>query len=116
MRIAVAQFQAKDGDKKYNLSVIDKLTERARSGGADLITFHEMSITAYTHTKNLELTEISELAEKIPDGDSSKQLIEISGKYNMPVLAGLVEEENGLCDGCLQGPMIMAFIMPLPIL
>ncbi|MGM0526973.1 MAG: nitrilase-related carbon-nitrogen hydrolase [Bacteroidota bacterium] len=95
MRISVAQFQAKDGDKKYNLSVIDKLTERARSGGADLITFHEMSITAYTHTKNLGLNDISELAEDIPGGESSKKLTEISDNYHMPVLAGLLEKANG---------------------
>ena len=28
LKIAVAQFQPKDGDKDYNLSVIDKLTEK----------------------------------------------------------------------------------------
>lgn len=95
MKISVAQFQPKDGDKKYNLSVIDKLTERAKTGGADLITFHELSITAYTHIKNLELNEITILAEQIPDGESSKQLIEISAKYNMPVLAGLAEIDKG---------------------
>ncbi|MEA1886246.1 MAG: nitrilase-related carbon-nitrogen hydrolase [Bacteroidota bacterium] len=95
MKIAVAQFQPKDGDKAYNLSVIDKLTERAKTGGADLITFHELSVTAYTHTKELDLKEITELAEHIPSGESFKQLIEISDKYNMPILASLVEKDNG---------------------
>ncbi len=45
MNVAVAQFQPKDGDKVYNLSVIRKLAEKAKSKGADLISFHEMSIT-----------------------------------------------------------------------
>ncbi len=95
MKIAVAQFQPKDGDKKYNLSVIDKLTEKAKSGGADLITFHEMSITAYTYTKNLNFQKITELAESIPFGQSTAKLMEISGRYDMPILAGLVEKDDG---------------------
>lgn len=50
MNISVAQFQPKDGDKAYNLSIIRKLAEKAKSNNADLISFHEMSITAYTFT------------------------------------------------------------------
>lgn len=94
MKIAVAQFEPKDGDKQYNLSVIDKLTRKARLQGADVISFHEMSITAYTFTKNLALSEITELAENIPDGKSTRKLIEISKRYDIPILAGLVEKDN----------------------
>ena len=45
IRIAVAQFEPKDGDKSYNLSIIENLTSRAKELGADLISFHELSIT-----------------------------------------------------------------------
>ena len=31
LKIAVAQFQPKDGDKEYNLSVIEKLTAKAKA-------------------------------------------------------------------------------------
>jgi 5-aminopentanamidase len=95
MKIAVAQFEPKDGDKKYNLSVIEKLTHKAKDNGAGLISFHEMSVTAYTHTKDLNLVEITELAEEIPEGKSTGQLIKISDSYKIPVLAGMVEKENG---------------------
>ena len=95
MKIAVAQFQPKDGDKEYNLSVIDTLTKEAKEKGAELISFHEMSITAYTFTKDLSLSEITDLAEEVPSGQSTKQLMEISSKYQLPVLAGLVEKEGG---------------------
>jgi predicted amidohydrolase len=95
MNIAVAQFEPKDGDKKYNLSIIDKLTQKAKLNGADVISFHEMSITAYTFTKDLNLTEIIALSEEIPNGESTKQLITLSKKYDIPILAGLVEKENG---------------------
>lgn len=95
MNLAVAQFEPKDGDKKYNLSVIENLTKKAKSNGADVISFHEMSITAYTFTKNLTIEQITDLAENIPNGESSSALIQISKKYNIPILAGLIEIENG---------------------
>ncbi len=94
MNVAVAQFEPKDGDKAYNLSIIEELTKKAKSQGADVISFHEMSITAYTFTKNLDLTEITELAEAVPNGKSTQELIKISNTYNIPILAGLVEKEG----------------------
>lgn len=94
MKLAVAQFEPKDGDKNYNLSVIDRLTKHAKQRGAGVISFHEMSITAYTFTKDLDRSEISALAEEVPHGNSTKQLMDISRKHNIPILAGLVEKEN----------------------
>jgi len=95
MNIAVAQFQPKDGDKAYNLSVIRKLAEKAKLKGADLITFHEMSITAYTFTKGLSLQQITDLAEEVPKGESTQELMAISKALNIPILAGLVEKSDG---------------------
>lgn len=94
MKVAVAQFQPKDGDKSYNLSIIERLTKDAKQGGADLISFHEMSISAYTFTKDLSLQEMMELAEEVPAGPSTQRLIDISSQYQIPVLAGLVEKEK----------------------
>ena len=95
MKVAVAQFQPKDGDKKYNLSVIRGLAEQAKSKGADIISFHELSVTAYTFTKDLTREEITDLAEEIPNGESTQKLFNISQKLDMPILAGLIEKENG---------------------
>jgi predicted amidohydrolase len=95
MNIAVAQFEPKDGDKAFNLEIIRKLTETAKSQGADVISFHEMSITAYTFTKNLSLEQLTDLAEEIPSGHSTQELIEISKDFDMPILAGLVEKSGG---------------------
>jgi len=94
MNIAVAQFSPKDGDKSYNLSVIERLTKKAKLEGADVISFHEMSVTAYTYTKELSLSELTELAESVPDGESTQKLIRISRKYDIAILAGLVEIEE----------------------
>ena len=95
LNIAVAQFEPKDVDKKYNLSVIEKLTAKAKQAGADVISFHELCITAYTHLKNLSKKELDNLAEEIPTGNSTWELIRLSKKYDISILAGLVEKENG---------------------
>lgn len=92
LNLAVAQFQPKDGDKAYNLSRIRKLTEKAKSKGADIISFHEMCITAYTFTKDLSREEMFELAEEVPNGPSTSELIKIARDFDIPILAGLVEK------------------------
>lgn len=94
LKIAVAQFQPKDGDKEYNLSVIEKLTSKAKESGAEVISFHELSITAYTFFKDLSREEVVKLAEPVPDGESVKKLIQMAAKYEMTILAGLVELRN----------------------
>jgi len=94
LKIAVAQFEPKDGDKAYNLSVIEKLTARAKDEGAEVISFHEMSITAYTFFKDIDREQVKNLAEKVPDGDSTQKLIKIAERHDITILAGLVEIEN----------------------
>ena len=47
IRSAAAQFEHRDGDKAYNLQRIDQLTARAVASGAEEVSFHEGSITAY---------------------------------------------------------------------
>ncbi|MFN5813068.1 MAG: nitrilase-related carbon-nitrogen hydrolase, partial [Bacteroidota bacterium] len=48
LKIATAQFENRSGDKNYNLSVIEKLSAKAAAEGADVIAFHECSITGYS--------------------------------------------------------------------
>lgn len=92
IKIAVAQFEPKNGDKEYNLSRIEYLAKKAKDGGAEVISFHEMSITAYTFFKDLNRAQVYELAEEVPNGQSCKRLIDISKKYDIPILAGMVEK------------------------
>ena len=111
MNVAVAQFQPKDGDKAYNLGVIRRLASQAKADGADLISFHEMSITAYTFTKDLDLDQLTTLAEEVPNGKSTKELISISKALDLPILAGLVEKENDKLYNtyiCVNGEKIVA--------
>ena len=54
LKIATAQFEHKSADKAYNLSVIEKLAQQAAAQGAEVIAFHECSITGYTFARNLD--------------------------------------------------------------
>ena len=94
IRISTAQFEHKSGDKEYNLSVIDRLAEKASQEGAHAIAFHECSVSGYTFARHLSKEQMLDLAEIIPSGDSIKKLREIAKKYNLAVLAGLFEKDN----------------------
>ncbi|MEK6482090.1 nitrilase family protein [Catalinimonas sp. 4WD22] len=94
INIAVAQFEPKDGDKAYNLSVIERLTKEAKGQGADVVCFHELSVTAYTFLKDLEQKELLDLSEQVPEGKSCQQLIRIAQENDVYILAGLVERDG----------------------
>ncbi|ORY36664.1 Nitrilase/cyanide hydratase and apolipo protein N-acyltransferase [Rhizoclosmatium globosum] len=103
LKIATAQFEHRSGDKAYNLSVIDQLTGQAAAAGADVIAFHECSITGYTFARKLTHDQMVALAEVVPGGPSINQLIAIAAKHNMTVLAGLFELGD---DGKLYKPYV----------
>jgi predicted amidohydrolase len=94
IKISSAQFEHKSGDKNYNLSVIDSLSQKAKQQGADIIAFHECSITGYTFARHLSKEQMLELAEFIPGGASVEALTKIAAKNNLAVLAGLFEKDE----------------------
>lgn len=94
IKISSAQFENRSGDKAYNLSVIDKLAAKAAGEGSEVIAFHECSVTGYTFARNLTREQMISIAELVPDGQSTRKLIEIAGKNNIIILAGLFEKDN----------------------
>src|SRR6476661_573057 len=93
IRIAAAQFEHRDGDKAYNLGRIGDLTRRAKALGAEIVCFHECSITAYTFLQTLSRDEMDAIAEPVPDGPSVRALIDIARESDVVVMAGLIERE-----------------------
>lgn len=94
IRIAAAQFEARDGDKDYNFARIEALARTAVDRGAEIVSFHECSITGYTFLQELSRAEIEALAEPVPDGPSTRQLCALSGRLGVPLLAGLIERDG----------------------
>lgn len=97
IKIGAAQFEAKDNDKVYNLQRIDALTRQAVEKGAEIVSFHECCISGYTFLQTLSQQKIIDIAEPVPDGPSTRRLIEISKTYNVAILAGLVEIDGDQC-------------------
>ncbi len=92
--IATAQFENRSGDKQYNLSVMDALSQKAAASGAQVIAFHECSVTGYSFARNLSREQMLALAERIPDGESTRQLQALASKNKISILAGLFEKDS----------------------
>jgi predicted amidohydrolase len=93
LKIATAQFEHKSGDKGYNLQIINRLSAKAAVEGANVIAFHECSISGYTFARHLDKEQMLDLAEPIPNGPSIIKLTEIARAHNITVLAGLFEKD-----------------------
>src|SRR5688572_12677538 len=94
IKIATAQFEHKSGDKKYNLGIIKELSMKAARDAAQVVAFHECSVTGYTFARQLSKEQMLDIAELIPGGGSINQLIEIAAKNNIVILAGLFEKDK----------------------
>ncbi|HTE00970.1 MAG TPA: nitrilase-related carbon-nitrogen hydrolase [Mucilaginibacter sp.] len=93
LKIATAQFENRSGDKDYNLGIISQLAARAAAQGANVIAFHECSITGYTFAMPFSKQQMLDVAEFIPDGPSVKKLTEIAAELDIFILAGLFEKD-----------------------
>ncbi len=101
IRVAAAQFEHSNGDKAYNLSRIEELTRRAANQGAEIVSFHECSVSGYTFLQHLSRAEISSLAEPVPDGPTVEALVKIARDLGVVVMAGLVEiDPHGRLFNC----------------
>ena len=62
LKIATVQFETRDNDKVYNLSIIREMCRKASVEGADVVAFHECSVCGYTFAKDLSREELLAIA------------------------------------------------------
>lgn len=93
LKIATAQFEHRSNDKTYNLSVIKALAGDAAAKGAQVVAFHECSITGYSFARHLSKQQMLEMAEFIPEGPSVKELTQFAKESGIIILAGLFEKD-----------------------
>ncbi|GAB3957794.1 nitrilase family protein [Spirosoma harenae] len=94
LKIATAQFENASGDKAYNLSIIRSLAGKAAQQGAQIVAFHECSITGYTFARHLSKEELLAVSEFIPEGESMDVLQQIAQEHQIVILAGLFEKDE----------------------
>ncbi|KAM5344026.1 hypothetical protein ACJ41O_012563 [Fusarium nematophilum] len=93
LRIASVQFENASGDKAANLATIRRLAKQAAGFGCNVVAFHECSITGYTFASRLSRAELRAIAEPVPSGSSTQELVSIARDVGIVVLAGLFEWE-----------------------
>ena len=90
-KAAAVQFNHAPGDKCSNIETIRTFVEEASVQKVELIAFPEMCITGYWHVRKLSKDEIRSLAEPVPTGDSTQQLLAMAVDHKMTIGAGLIE-------------------------
>ena len=105
IRVAAVQFQHAPGDKAYNLGRVRHFVTEAARVHAEIIAFPEMCLTGYWHVRNLARQAIEALAEPVPDGPSTRELLRLSREHGMTIGAGLIERGD---DGRLYNGYVVA--------
>jgi predicted amidohydrolase len=105
IRAASVQFRHHAGDKDYNLERVRSFVAEAARDHVDVIVFPEMCVTGYWHVRSLSRAEIEELAERVPAGVSSQELLRLAAEHDMTIGAGLIEVGD---DGELYNTYVVA--------
>jgi predicted amidohydrolase len=105
IRVATVQFQHASSDKAYNLERVRHFVAEAARSGAEIIAFPEMCLTGYWHVRKLSRDEVEALAESIPAGHCTQQLLTLSREHRMTIGAGLIEQSE---DGHLYNAYVVA--------
>jgi predicted amidohydrolase len=89
MNVGYIQFAPEFGNIKKNVETVRGMLHDTT---ADLIVLPELFNTGYYLT---DFKELPDLAERIPDGYTVKQLESAAREWRMHIVAGILEEDNG---------------------
>lgn len=92
MRIGVAQIDIKFEDKSSNLAKCEDFINQAKENSVDLLVFPECTLTGYIYDS---FEDTFAQAETIP-GNLSNELVSLCNEYQINVLFGFLEKDNGL--------------------
>jgi len=86
-RIALIQFDAIPEERDRNLREMDRLARAAAEQGAKWIVFHEGTLVDYT-------PRLSDLAEPVPSGASTRKMIDLAVEIDCTISFGLSESDR----------------------
>jgi predicted amidohydrolase len=105
IRVATVQFQHAASDKAYNLGRVRHFVGEAKRAGVELIAFPEMCLTGYWHVRKLPREAVDALAEPVPSGGCTQELLRLARDNRMTIGAGLIERAS---DGRLYNSYVVA--------
>src|SRR6478672_5417273 len=94
LRAAAVQFEHSPGDKQRNFAKIQAFTARAAEAQVRVLAFPECCLTGYWFLRKLSRDQLQGLAEPVPDGPSTRQLIDLASSSGITIGAGLVERDG----------------------
>ena len=86
--IALIQFDAVPEAVDENREKMEGLVERAVDSGSRWVVFHEGTVADYT-------PRLPELAESVPDGESTRRMCDVAARLNCIISFGLSEADDG---------------------
>jgi predicted amidohydrolase len=95
VRVASVQMESAAGDKEANFVKVERFAREASARGAAAALFPECCLTGYWFLRRLTTEQLRDLAEPVPEGPSSRRLLDLAVRYGVTVGAGLVEAGGG---------------------
>ena len=88
MKVGFLQFDCAFGKKEHNF---DKVSKLLSTNSSDMVVLPELFNTGYTFSSKKEL---DQLAEFIPNGETTQFLQQLARKFNITIIAGIAEKEG----------------------
>ncbi len=107
IRVGSVQFQHAPGDKAANLATIARFAAEAAQQGVEILAFPECCISGYWHLRHLSREQMLDLAEPVPSGPATQQLLELARTHQMTIGAGLIERDE-------QDRMFNSYVVAMP--
>jgi predicted amidohydrolase len=107
VRVAAVQFEHAAGDKAANLAKIRGFVAQAAGQDVEIIAFPECCVTGYWFLRHLNREEFTALAEPVPEGPSTQELMALSRAHRMTIGAGLIEIAP-------DGTLYKAYVVAMP--
>ena len=85
LRVACGQFQARLGDKAFNLELMTQQARIAHDAGCQVIVFAELAVSGY-----LQVSKVAEIAEPL-DGASVAELAHCARELQLQIAFGMAE-------------------------
>ena len=92
IRIACLQIEPCVGDLSGNVDKTCGYLEKAHAQGAKIVVLPELCNSGYVFESR---EEAFSLAELVPDGPTTKAWIAAASQYDMIIVAGIAEQEDG---------------------
>ena len=106
-KVASVQFEHQPGDKEANLAKVRRFAAEAAGQGAELVVCPEMCVTGYWFLRDLSRAELDVLAEPVPDGPTTLELLGLAREHGISVGAGFLERSD-------EGDLFNSYVVAMP--